>query len=137
MQPRVSVVARVEWDDGTTEDIDAYADQWTRIHVGLKVHKGRSPRLWLRVADVRRKEPRPRSFRFSGQARSAPLAAEEAEWCRNFGGERNRRCPECAGAWPMKYRAPSDAASVAIAAITAARVVHGLWLEGLRLPLPA
>jgi hypothetical protein len=53
-QPSVPVIARVEWDDGITEDIDAYADQWTRTHVGLRVHVGRMPRLWLRVEDVSR-----------------------------------------------------------------------------------
>jgi hypothetical protein len=55
-QRPVPVIARVQWDDGTTEDIDAWADQWTRTHVGLRVHVGRMPRLWLRVEDVRRQE---------------------------------------------------------------------------------
>jgi hypothetical protein len=55
-QGSVPVIARVVWEDGTTEDIDAYADQWTRTHVGLRVHVGRMPRLWLRVEDVRRQE---------------------------------------------------------------------------------
>jgi hypothetical protein len=52
----VPVIAQVQWDDGTTEEIDTYADQWTRTHVGLRVHVGRFPRLWLRVEDVRRSE---------------------------------------------------------------------------------
>jgi hypothetical protein len=55
-QGPVPVIARVQWDDGTAEEIDAYADQWTRTHVGLRVHVGRMPRLWLRVEDVRRQE---------------------------------------------------------------------------------
>ena len=55
-QPSLPVIARVQWDDRTTEDIDGWADQWTPTHVGLRVHVGRMPWLWLRVEDVRRQE---------------------------------------------------------------------------------